>query len=1142
MLFNSTIWTCALSGRSNLTYAEALESEKKYRKMIAAFPQVLKGPVIFIANLTKRSSISDLVDDVFNYVNVRYFKTEKVLAKDQSSDNFIDCEIVGFMNGTGESSPNAQISPEDIKYRVRRLEANGKSPILWTVTAEQIRRKKVDNSLPFSKDKLKLFLKQCIEYNDVRILTIKPDAYKKYVADENITNIQNFFTGKVPVFTLSKTQSDKNDKDKKKANDQKKKVKEKKLENGEAKKKQANGKEKKTKERKPGKQTSLDAFVTKDGEKIADLKKIKKLEEEDARRQKELKVEQQRILTEERKKQAAEMLQLVQTTVRNLNAVKDDLEIQDQKPLPLTKIVKTLIPEKYFADAIMIQEFIYSFTNILEDKDKFRSGIDLCLMERALLTREVAGPLSDILQVLLGSIFAFQIEESNETAIEFEDKTKITFKDNVSNERQDFIRRATTAAKWPKRYLSMNMYDLPIDATTLTELLRLHFLTSGARLNDVGNKYRFQIRGGFQGTDDAGVTLCLENPHIIRALSCKTVYELPLEDVMSILKCLVAQVMSYSTFRETFDERLEKMNKARASLRNLQTADRKRETTLAAEKKEVLEELRKTIEALEGTDAEKSPQIDSLTRKAEIKINQLDATADREKKKFENQVASLKRDIFDYQLYLGSDRAYRNYWLFESLPGLFIEHQPVGSPCLKEPVKNIPGLSSCPPEKRYLFIKQMLQGKHNNNDKENISGNIAEAKTSEETFEVATDTKLTQEDLLMCTGDTETCSIHGKKRLSHSTWAFLNTEEEISALIDSLNTRGVREKNLKEQLESQKELILSHLKECPLDLLQIEPSEYQTKLEQIISNTKNRAYINANFNYPKDVKISEIMLTQIRNLILEIELELFSGQLGEVNVKDRISWRKAIENNNYQMQVPYLEWGPYNQFHEDANGLVNSIQQNVKPLQNGNDGASENMDEDDDEDKSSKDSVEDKELEEEEEENEEQIKEKPKRISKPIKYEDPGIAFGSDIENKEDGTSESSEYQKRIHDLACALLQIAQSIDPKYFKPPFGVLKPTSKKDASSFHADRAKKHFNMWCVSLMNCKNASQLFLHFNVLHDTVRWARSVQNAKCVCRSSRDPDKLLLCDGCNIGRHIYCLKPKLTVCVILYYYLYLNH
>lgn len=161
-----------------------------------------------------------------------------------------------------------------------------------------------------------------------------------------------------------------------------------------------------------------------------------------------------------------------------------------------------------------------------------------------------------------------------------------------------------------------------------------------------------------------------------------------------------------------------------------------------------------------------------------------------------------------------------------------------------------------------------------------------------------------------------------------------------------------------------------------------------------------------------------------------------------------------------------------------------------------------------------------------EENNEEEEEEDDTESLLNIKYEDPGAAYC----NQDNDVEESDECFKQIHGLACALLQISQSIDVKYFKPPFGNLKSGGKNGTKEENAIKAKQSLEMWQVSLMQCKNPSQLFLHYNVLYDAIKWTRSAQNAKCVCRSSKDPDKLLLCDGCNIGRHIYCLKPKLTV------------
>ena len=34
--------------------------------------------------------------------------------------------------------------------------------------------------------------------------------------------------------------------------------------------------------------------------------------------------------------------------------------------------------------------------------------------------------------------------------------------------------------------------------------------------------------------------------------------------------------------------------------------------------------------------------------------------------------------------------------------------------------------------------------------------------------------------------------------------------------------------------------------------------------------------------------------------------------------------------------------------------------------------------------------------------------------------------------------------------------------------------------------------------------------------------------NTKCrICRKKADPEMMLLCDGCDRGHHMYCLKPK---------------
>lgn len=78
MLTNSVIWQCELTGRPDLTFQEAIDSENTARKLLRQFPSALRGPVLFVASLTKRSALKELVDDVFLYVKDRFFKDEKI--------------------------------------------------------------------------------------------------------------------------------------------------------------------------------------------------------------------------------------------------------------------------------------------------------------------------------------------------------------------------------------------------------------------------------------------------------------------------------------------------------------------------------------------------------------------------------------------------------------------------------------------------------------------------------------------------------------------------------------------------------------------------------------------------------------------------------------------------------------------------------------------------------------------------------------------------------------------------------------------------------------------------------------------------------------------------------------------------------
>lgn len=69
-----------MTGKSNLTYAEALESEENAKKSLKEFPLELRVPILFIASKTHRTSFGDMVEDVFHFIKDRYFVGEHLEA------------------------------------------------------------------------------------------------------------------------------------------------------------------------------------------------------------------------------------------------------------------------------------------------------------------------------------------------------------------------------------------------------------------------------------------------------------------------------------------------------------------------------------------------------------------------------------------------------------------------------------------------------------------------------------------------------------------------------------------------------------------------------------------------------------------------------------------------------------------------------------------------------------------------------------------------------------------------------------------------------------------------------------------------------------------------------------------------------
>lgn len=72
--------------------------------------------------------------------------------------------------------------------------------------------------------------------------------------------------------------------------------------------------------------------------------------------------------------------------------------------------------------------------------------------------------------------------------------------------------------------------------------------------------------------------------------------------------------------------------------------------------------------------------------------------------------------------------------------------------------------------------------------------------------------------LLCCSGPDNECPIHEKNE-NRLAWGYYNNPEELDKLIENLNSRGIRESELKKMLLQEKQRILSSMEKCSHCLL-----------------------------------------------------------------------------------------------------------------------------------------------------------------------------------------------------------------------------------------------------------------------------------------------------------------------------------
>ena len=126
-----------------------------------------------------------------------------------------------------------------------------------------------------------------------------------------------------------------------------------------------------------------------------------------------------------------------------------------------------------------------------------------------------------------------------------------------------------------KNIQGRSLKTIGLDVYTISEMLRLYFITSGS-LHTTKVKYWYQQRGGYTHMDECGIDFVLNERHILKKLEYMNVYELEPNEKLKILTCLCHQLISQIRFRDLIDDNFQKLNTLRAQLRDLQTEENRR--------------------------------------------------------------------------------------------------------------------------------------------------------------------------------------------------------------------------------------------------------------------------------------------------------------------------------------------------------------------------------------------------------------------------------------------------------------------------------------------------------------------------------------------------------------------------------------
>lgn len=345
--------------------------------------------------------------------------------------------------------------------------------------------------------------------------------------------------------------------------------------------------------------------------------------------------------------------------------------------------------------------------------------------------------------------------------------------------------------------------------------------------------------------------------------------------------------MSQVRFRDLLEDNLHKMCQLKAQLRDLQIEENRRVREEASERwKKKMQE--RAIQKESKTKERKSLNNDEEEAK-------LVAESTKKREEYLKKEKSLIEEIYQLQIKysmtpLGRDRFHRRYWIFKSLPGLYVEDDS------SYEINPVPKTS--PKKENKTF------------GKENHAKIDYTPKLNEYIF-----------------GETK--------------WGFFYTAESLDQLLEQLSERGIRESELKQSLTDFKARILEHIQKSNflINSLTMSAEDIETSLKNCLKENVNNVLANSlvQNNIPKKrgpktkemkellvhlsdsssqvsnsystISSHEYLENDLKEKLLELEEQIMIGGLGHLKIENRIKWRNNIQSGHYDPFCDNLVWG-----------------------------------------------------------------------------------------------------------------------------------------------------------------------------------------------------------------------------------------